>query len=191
MNNFFIFFLFIFNLTACAGGSEKKHFICDYKNSEKTDLDESFDGKFSYFDKIFYYKEKNNGEYAFDFSMPKAVSLGAGFDGDILFHAYLTTKGKQSGFYREIFDVYRFEMKTNTLIVSYVYYVSPEDYNKHFNNPNYVPYNNPSLFDLVNREAPEKYVKIGWDKDKWKCYEISPFQYLIFYLKGFLNLFTA
>ena len=54
-----------------------------------------------------------------------------------------------------------------------------------------MPYNQPLLFDLVNRKAPKNYKKIGWDKTKWQCYEISYFRYLIFLFKSFFHITAA
>ena len=117
--------------------------------------------------------------------------MGIKLNGDILSNAYLRFSREQQGFHREKFDVYRIDIKTRVLTHSYVYYVSLEDYNKNFNNSDFMPHNQPLLFDLINRKAPENYVKIGWDKTKWQCYEISYFRYLLFMSKNILFLFTA
>ena len=103
----------------------------------------------------------------------------------IISNSYLTTARKQRGFYREIFDVFRFHIKTRVLTHSYTYYLHPEDFNKNFNNDMFVPYNFPFLFALIEKEPPEGYVRIGWDKTRWQCYNISYFKYWSFKIKEF------
>ena len=174
---FIIFFLFISN--ACAKVSEQKYFICDMLKgniNSAVDPQRPHDKKFDYFDRTFFYKKAGNNTYIADFSFGN--SLGIQFTEPILSDSYLRTARKQQGFYREIFDIYRFNVKTNILIHSYLYYLHTQDYNKNFNNPQFVPFNNPLLFDLVPREAPQDYVKIGWDKTKWQCYKISYIKYM-------------
>ena len=167
------------------GSSETKHFVCDVLNDLNAPVDPKrpFDGKFDYFDRIFYYEKTGAGPYKAEFPSTKTPSR---LSGDILSTAYLTASREQQGFYREIFDVYRFNIKTQILVHSYLYYVDPEDFNKNFNNPQFIPYNQPLLFDLVEKPAPENYVKIGWDKTKWRCYRISRFRYQYLSLFGVL-----
>ncbi len=192
LNKFITIFLFIFTLSTCTRANEVKYFICDILPEDlkkEVDPNRPFDGVRNYFDRSFFYKKKPTGEYS-GFSYGGS-SLGIQLKGDILSTAYLKTAREQQGYYREIFDVYRFHIKKRMLIHSYVYYISLKDYNKNFNNPSFVPYNKPFLFDLIPRKAPEDYVKIGWDKTRWQCYEVSYLKYFIFNLKGLLYLFTA
>ena len=187
-----LFFLFIFVFNACSRAGEEKYFVCDMLRGDlkaEVDPNRPFDGALTYFDSMFSYKKKSNDEYSGFFY--EGASLGVQLNGDTLSSAHLGTAHEQQGYYREIFDVYRFHIKKRILIHSYVYYVDPKDYNKNFNNSLFVPYNNPLLFELVPRKAPENYVKIGWDKTKWQCYEVSSFKYFIFRLKSLLYLFTA
>jgi len=118
-------------------------------------------------------------------------ALGLQFKDNILSEAYLISAGEQRSFYREIFDVYRFDLETLVLIHSYVYYISKKDFNKNFNIPLFTDHNQPLLFDLVPREAPKDYVKIGWDKTHWQCYEISSWKYLKYLFFSLAFIFTA
>ena len=188
----FFYFFFIFN--SCTQADEEKYFVCDILPDDfkkEVDPNRPFDGVLSYSDRTFYYKKTNSGHYEAYFPLYGGTALGIKLNGDILSNAYLRFSREQQGFHREKFDVYQIDIKTRVLTHSYVYYVSLEDYNKNFNNSDFVPYNQPLLFDLINRKAPENYVKIGWDKTKWQCYEISYFRYLLFMLKNILFLFTA
>ncbi len=177
----------------CSSAKEKHFFICDFLRSAfKTGIDplRPFDGALSYFDRTFYYSKAGKKLYTANFSY-RGELLDLRLSKNVLSSAYLTTAREQQGFYREIFDVYRFNIKTNVLIHSYVYYVHPKDYSKNFNSSDFVPYNQPLLFDLINRPAPESYRKIGWDKTAWQCYSLSFFKYLFFRLKELLSLLTA
>ena len=199
-----------FSSLAIAGGG-KKYFICDILKEEpagKTDptsLPSSFDGDFSHWDRPFFYKEgtkdqtedqtgNQTGTAAATNYEAFFSSHGQGFalkrKGDILSQAFLTRATEQAGFYREIFDIYRFNMKTRVLTHSYLYYLDPKDFEKNFNNSSFVPYNLPFLFDLLDRPLPsEDYVKLGWDKSQWRCYRISALKHLYFQFKAILKLF--
>ena len=177
MKGFFIASLLLaFSSCSRAGGA--KHFVCDMlRDGFKKPLDPErpYDGKLNYFDCVFYW-QKTGGVYETGFYSP-----GTGFDvrfkDGVLSRAFLRTAREQQGFYREIFDVYRFNTNEKTLIHSYVYYLDPEDFERNFNNPLFTPYEHPPLYDLIEKKPPENYVKIGWDKTKWQCYEISRFKY--------------
>ena len=192
MNGFFIAFLFL-AFSSCSRADGAKHFVCDMlRNGFKKPVDPErpYDGKLHYFDRVFYWQKIGDGAYETGF-----YSRGTGFDvkfsKGVLSRAFLQTARKQQGFYREIFDVYRFNTKENILIHSYVYYVDPEDFEKNFNNPHVTPYEHPPLYDLIEKTAPENYVKIGWDKTKWQCYEISRFKYWRLNWLGILTIFIS
>ncbi len=190
MKKLLILLLFV---SSCSNINKSRYFVCDILNGnleETIDPNRPFDGTLNYWDRVFYYKKIDEGQYEHNFAFSHAhefpfsdAGLGAQFNENILSDSYLETATKQGGFYREVFDVYRFNIETRMLTYSYVYYVSPEDYNKNFNKPLFTPYNNPLLFDLINKDAPRGYVKIGWDKTRWQCYNISHSKYLLLSLK--------
>ena len=162
--------------------------MCDFlKHAFKKGVDSArpFDGEFDYFDRTFSYTKLKDDSYEARFSV-YGKPQGFQFKENTLSESYLTTARKQQGFYREVFDVYRINVEAKVLVHSYVYYLHPEDYNKNFNKPEFTSYNQPSLFDLVNRKTPEGYVKIGWDKTKWQCYDVSYFKYLLLSVEEFI-----
>lgn len=190
-----VFLLFLFVFSACSNANNhKKYFVCDVLPDdfrEKVNPNRPFDGALNYWDRTFYYHKTADGDYETHFPLYGGTPLGIKLNDDVLSGAYLKVAREQRGFYREIFDVYRFDMKKRILVHSYVYYMKKEDYDKNLSSPSFVPDNHPFLFDMIDREAPENYKKIGWDKTKWQCYEMSYFRYLKFQLKSILYLFTA
>ena len=166
-----------------AHSDDKKYFVCDILDDLEKDVDlsRSFDGELNYFDSVFHYEKTDDG-YSTGFGRELKLK------GDVLYRADLSESGERTGFYREFFTVFRMDIEKQVLIKSYVYYVHPDD---SMNSPEFLQYNQPFLFDFMDREAPENYVKIGWDKTKWQCYEISRFKYFMFHLKMILFFFTA
>ena len=171
-----LIFWMVFAFSSCAEtSSNEKYFICDVIEGDirkKVDINKPYDGSLNYFDRVFSYNKAKDGSYTAQFSN-EGSALGIKFQKGILSNAYLVKAREQQGFYREIFDVYYIDVNTNVLTHAYVYYLDPADYEKHFNNPQFVPYNKPYLFGLVNKAPPKNYVKIGWDKTRWLCYPSS------------------
>ena len=188
--SFAILSLFVF--ISCSRVEERGYFVCDFLGSpsKRKPPKKKFD-EFSYFDRVFYYKKTSDGQYKTNFSIYGGTSTGFQRDKDTLSEAYLSTAREQQGFYREIFHVYRIHLKTRVLIHSYVYYLNPKDYETNFWDFESRVYNNPLLFDLIQREAPKDYVKIGWDKSVWQCYEVSYPRYLYFRIQNILSSIIA
>lgn len=161
----------------------KKYFVCDVLKEEAIPSS-SFDGKMNWFDVVIHYEKTDQGKYKASLGNG-GRGLGLRFEDNILSSAYLERAGEQQNvygelFYRETFSLFRFDLESQILIQSYVYYVSKDDYNKNFNEPLFTSKNKPFLFDLVPRKAPKDYVKIAWDKSRWKCHEISFWRYWYF-----------
>ena len=184
--------IILFFFSSCSqSNSDKHYFVCDkVKIDDENKSPKSFDGKLNYSDFMVQYEKTGSGEYK--------TSLGGGpgrlghqFKDNVLSEAYMTFAGEQQGFYREMFDVYRFDLETRVLIHSYVYYISKKNFDKHFNIPLFTDQNQPLLFDLVPRKAPKSYVKIGWDKTRWQCYEISSWKYLKYLFFALAFIFTV
>ena len=184
--------LCVFVFISCSRTQKRAHFVCDFLgNPSKKNLPKKKFDHFTYFDRVFYYEKTKSDQYKTNFSIYDGTSTGFQQDKDTLSEAYLVTARKQQGFYREIFHVYRIHLKTRVLIHSYVYYLNPEDYQTNFKDPSFRDYNNPLLFDLIQREAPKEYVKIGWDKSVWQCYEVSYLRYLYFCIQDILTAILA
>ena len=171
--------------------SDKKtrRFICDVLDQAAGVLDTKrpHDGKFHWFDRVFSYQKTERGHEA-DWPFMKGSSVSApSSDKNLISKAHLTQIGEQEGQHREVFEIYRFLLKEKVLIHSYVYYVSPEDYKKRFSGPAFAPHNKPLLFDLIAREPPEGFVKIGWDKSRWQCYDISFWRHWLLSVLGPLS----
>ena len=113
------------------------------------------------------------------------------FDGEFIYSSFLAKAGEQDGFYRQIFELYRFDLQTQVLTHSYIYYLDPKDFDKNFNNASFVPYNSPFLFDFIEQATPKDYVKLGWDKTRWTCYSITYFKYMLLKLKALSFLFAG
>jgi len=176
-------------LSSCSqADGDKYYLVCDVDDEKKSP--ESFDGKLNYFDSMVEYEKTGPGEYKASLGGGPG-SLGLQIKGNVLSEAYLKFTGERQGFYREMFDVYRFDLETRVLIHSYVYYISKKNFEKNFNIPLFMDQNLPLLFDLVPRKAPKGYVKIGWDKTRWQCYEISYWQNLKYMFFSLAFLFTA
>ncbi|MDE0119699.1 MAG: hypothetical protein OXM55_06815 [Bdellovibrionales bacterium] len=187
--------LLFFASSACSGG-DKKYFVCDFvwngpKESYKMDPNITFDGVFHGRDIIFYYEKTDSGQYKTHFPLYGGTELGLQLNGDILSNAYLNAPTSY-GFYREKFDIYQFNFKTKIFTHSYFYYVDPEkDLSSFRYLPDFKKSHNPYLASLINREAPENDLKIGFDKTKWQCYEIPYFKYLRFKLEdAFFTIFN-
>lgn len=184
MLKIFIIVFFFFGIS-CQAQPGKKYFICDTLK-EGASPSRSFDGKQNYFDALIDYEKDSQGNYKV--SWPGGYGnqkLGLQLKDNILSEAFLNLAREQRDayfevFYRESFHVLRFHLDTQILIHSYVYYVSKKDYNKNFNEPLFTSKYDPSLFKFVSKKAPKGYVKIAWDKSRWKCYEISFWKYQYF-----------
>ncbi|MGI9549436.1 MAG: hypothetical protein ACR2M7_05655, partial [Bdellovibrionales bacterium] len=119
---FIILLLFVFN--ACSADSNKKYFICDSLKKVNHQGKKKFDGTLDYWDRMFTYEKKNNGEYEASFPLYGGEPVGIKFKDGLLSGVYLSQKGTQTGEYRELYNVYRFDMQKKLLIHSYAYYVS-------------------------------------------------------------------
>ena len=178
--------MFFFSSCSKANG-DKHYFVCDIDDEKKSP--KFFDGKLNYFDSMVEYEKTGPGKYKTSLGGGPG-GLGLQFKDNVLSEAYLTFTGEQRGFYTEIFDVYRFDLETRVLIHSYVYYLLQDDFDKSFP-ASLLDRNQPLLFDLISRKAPKGYMKIGWDKTRWQCYEISSWKYLKYLFFSLAFLFTA
>ena len=183
-------------LAACSSpapsdAEESRRFVCDVLKDLSSAGKPHYDGEVNHFDRMFYYRKTEENFYE-----TGALSPGKTFhvkaNEEFFSKAYLTAAREQGGFYREIFDIWRFYIKEKILVHSYLYYLDRRDYEKNFSGPDFAPFNLPLLFDLTSKSPPDDYVKIGWDKTKWRCYEISYVKY--FYLgmkKGFWSILSG
>ena len=151
---------------------------------------ESQEDKNSSFNRVISYEITNSGKVYAPFSR-RGRLINSSLQGQTLSSAYLRSKGKQMGYYREVYEVLYLDLTTNVLTKSWVYYLHPEDFQKNFNSNDFLSQNKPSLFQLIDRKAPENYTKLGWDKTRWRCYKIDNRTYLYLFLKLFLASFGA
>ena len=179
MSRFFFFFIF---LSSFASNAQTERFFCDYLGVYQIDKgnhsNESMDRIFSY--------KKENDRYRAQFPLQSEGSFAMKLNRDILSGFYTVFAREQKGFYRESFNVYRMNVKTGLLVRSHVYYVSKEDFEKNFKDRGKNPYSIPfskEPFKFFDKEPPEGYVKIGWDKASWQCHKISFFKYILYGLK--------
>ena len=170
------FAVVVFSLLGCGLDSDAKstklYFYCDFLANpyKKTEYPNK------YFNKSISFEKLSSGVYKdfFNSDTPK-------LQGDVLSGYHLRSKGYERGsHYRYFFDVYRMDLKSKTLTHSYLYYLKEDDFKKHFldHNPhnvnNYVDTRNQKvIFDLVDEELPQGFIKVGWDKSYWQCEAIS------------------
>ncbi len=112
-------------------------------------------------------------------------------ENDVIAGSHFETVVHQ-GFSRDIFQVYRLNLKTNIMVHSYIYYLSEEDFKKNW--LDYAHYqdrfrNAHHLFKLVQFPNRSGYVKLGWDKSFWQCTPVhSKIEHLLNTIK---SIFTA
>ena len=189
-----VLFFFIFSMVSCSQTGGRKRLFCDYMGEPYEDpgyINE-------YFDRVLYYEKSDTGNHKVTFDDKKFL-VGIKLNKNILSGAYLRIAREQEGFYREIFYVYRLDLETDILIHSYVYYISVPDYDKNFNDDTSSNSffssvdikDQPLLFGLVEKELPDGYTRVGWDKSKWQCHEVSFFKYIslnfIFFMRQLLS----
>ena len=196
MNKIIIIFLSPFVLCFCSSHAGKKtYLVCDDLSGADHSPNRPYDGVYHYFDRVLYYEKTNEESYKVHFTLGN--SMGTQLNGDVLSKAYLQGARDQSGidgklFYREMFRIYQFDIKTRILTAFYLYHVSPEDYSKNLKNNPLLSTDDP-VFTLIEKEMPENYIKVtlGRNQVRWQCYEISYFKYLFFILHEILYGFTA
>ena len=195
MNRTLIIFLFPFVLCFCSSHAGKKtYLVCDDLSGDNYSPNRTYDGVYHNVDCVLYYEKTKEGSYKFHFT--SGDSVGTQLNGDVLSKAYLLGAREQVGidrrklFYREMFRIYQFDIKTRVLTNFYLYHVSPEDYSKNLKDSPLLSTNDP-VFTLIEKEMPENYVKItlGRNQVKWQCYEISYLKYLLFTLQDILYAF--
>ena len=166
-------------LAACgeAHDPDKRYFACDFRGSphKKTANPNPR------FDRAFYYKPLEGGAYAENF---QGDSRAGRRQGDAIYRAILKRAGERQGAYREELEVYRFHLDTHVMTHSYVFHVTPADYQRHFQRDHphsissYVDITHqPYLFSLVARAIPDGAMRVGWDKSIWQCRPVSAAEY--------------
>ena len=194
MNRFLFslcFISFVANGYAQAESSPYKegYFFCDFLGIVITKYNQPDKYPNKHFNRVFYYKKQSDGSFEqnFDFGGAEEAQLR----GDVLSNAFLDYEGEREGFYRQLFHVYRINLSTGVLIHSYVYYLHPEDYEKHFkkyNRPGRQIREHKYLLGLLQTPVPKGYIKAGYDKSQWQCSSVSYSRYLWL---SFTSIFKA
>ena len=165
-------------------------FFCDYLGVPAIDKHNHSNTSF---DRVFSYKKSNGGRFA--------AFIGSGNfmpaeerEPFLYGHVPAGEAGSHAVDWK-VFDVYRFNRETKRLTRSVVSYIPREDYEKKIeenqNNPYAIPYSQEPL-EFIEKEMPENYVKIGFDKSRWQCRELSPFNYFFRNLeRGLFQIFSG
>ncbi len=118
-------------------------------------------------------------------------------NGDFLFGYFQTFAGKRkkNELYREEYNIYRLNTKTNVLIQSHVKYASQQYYEQFkadtAGNPYSAPLSSKPL-QFINKELPKDFVKFGWDGSRYICKKVSYPKYLLYSISiAFMQIFGA
>ena len=174
---FSVLILSLWSFSACVSQlNNGKRYFCDYLGVPLMD-----EGNHSntLFDRVFSYKKSSEGWTAV--FVESGGFMPAKLKKEFLYGDVSAGQVGSDAVDWEVFDVYRFNMETEKLTKSVVYYTPKEDYERNLqgrqNNPYIIPYSQKPL-EFMDKEAPENYVKYGFDKSEWKCREVSSVKYL-------------
>ena len=162
--------------SAASAAAKTTYFFCEWRGVPWQNKNRPSNRSF---DRVFSYEKSPDG---FQASFKEADGLQPAKEKQGVLYRDIPEEGSGGGLQKEI---YRFHPETQTLVRSFVSYLTEEDYETRLKeekaNPYIIPCSKEPLEIWEDPEARAPFKRIcGFDKSEWRCREISRLKYFWF-----------